>query len=60
MAVLRPDLMMKNVVPVVMAGIIAVSYQGISELGVELTCDFRRSMASSSRSLFLEIVRILL
>jgi hypothetical protein len=25
MAVLRPDLMMKNVVPVVMAGIIAVS-----------------------------------
>jgi hypothetical protein len=25
MAVLRPDLMMKNVVPVIMAGIIAVS-----------------------------------
>ena len=32
MAVLRPDLMMKSVVPVVMAGIIAVSYQGFSKL----------------------------
>ena len=32
MAVLRPDLMMKSVVPVVMAGIIAVSYQGFLKL----------------------------
>jgi hypothetical protein len=58
MAVLRPDLMMKNVVPVVMAGIIAVSHQGLSELRVGFNCHVPRSMASSSRSLFLEIVRI--
>ena len=58
MAVLRPDLMMKSVVPVVMAGIIAVSFYGLSELRVVFKCDIRRSMASSSLSLFLEIVRI--
>jgi hypothetical protein len=32
MAVLRPDLMMKNVVPVIMAGIIAVSAYTLVEL----------------------------
>lgn len=32
MAVVRPDLMMKNVIPVVMAGIIAVSIIPISLL----------------------------
>jgi V-type H+-transporting ATPase 16kDa proteolipid subunit len=32
MAVLRPDLMMKNVVPVIMAGIIAVSAYTLFEL----------------------------
>ena len=32
MAVLRPDLMMKNVVPVIMAGIIAVSANTLLEL----------------------------
>jgi ATP synthase proteolipid subunit len=36
MAVLRPDLMMKNVVPVVMAGIIAVSAYTPVELNNEL------------------------
>ncbi len=40
MAVLRPDLMMKNVVPVVMAGIIAVSYQKFFEPSVGLHCHF--------------------
>ena len=34
MAVLRPDLMMKSVVPVVMAGIIAVSYHAFRTQGV--------------------------
>jgi hypothetical protein len=58
MAVLRPDLMMKSVIPVVMAGIIAVSYQVLSELRVGFNCNIRRSTVSSSRSLFLEIVRI--
>jgi hypothetical protein len=36
MAVLRPDLMMKNVVPVVMAGIIAVSAYTPVELNNKL------------------------
>lgn len=58
MAVLRPDLMMKSVVPVVMAGIIAVSYQAFSTLRMGSNCDIRRSTVSSFRSLFLEIVRI--
>ncbi len=61
MAVLRPDLMMKNVVPVVMAGIIAVS-----TLHATRSCDAdlifggnrKRSTALSSRFLFLEIVCI--
>ena len=58
MAVLRPDLMMKSVVPVVMAGIIAVSFQGLSEMMVVFNYDIRRFMASSFRCLFLEIVCI--
>jgi ATP synthase proteolipid subunit len=32
MAVLRPDLMMKNVIPVIMAGIIAVSAYTLLDL----------------------------
>ena len=58
MAVLRPDLMMKSVVPVVMAGIIAVSHQAFSKLQMGFNCDIPRSTVSSFRSLFLEIVRL--
>jgi hypothetical protein len=59
MAVLRPDLMMKNVVPVVMAGIIAVSTYTPLETATRLNFGAdERSTALSSRFLSPEIVCI--
>jgi len=60
MAVLRPDLMMKNVVPVVMAGIIAVSAYTLTRTATRFNFGANeRYTALSSRFLFPEIVCIL-
>ena len=55
-SVLRPDLMMKNSVPVVMAGIIAVSGYILLQQKRRLKLVIQRSMASSSRFSSQEIV----
>ena len=46
MSVLRPDMMMKCVVPVIMAGIIAVSHQLYPQLFYEQTADTPSSIYS--------------
>jgi hypothetical protein len=59
MAVLRPDLMMKNVVPVVMAGIIAVSAYTLTQTATRINFGANeRYMALSCQFLFLAIVCI--
>lgn len=50
MSVLRPDLMMKCVVPVIMAGIIAVSILVFASSLLKFNARFERSTVSSSRS----------
>lgn len=58
MSVLRPDLMMKCVIPVIMAGIIAVSALRNREAYVVIEAITRRSTASSSPSSFPATVSI--